>query len=104
MDPVIVEVRGGREEVDPVMGVRGGQRGGGPCYGGSEAGSEDVDSVIVEVKRGTEKVDPVIVEVRGGTEEVDPVSVEVRGGTEWVDPLMGGQRVAARMCTLLRGV
>ena len=49
-------------------------------------------------------MDPVIVEVRGGTEEVDSVSVEVRGGTDWVDPVMGGQRVAARMCTLLSGV
>ena len=50
MDPVIVEVRGGKEEVDPVMegqsgaarrctllrGVTGGQRGGVPCYRGSE--------------------------------------------------------------------
>ena len=53
--------------------VKGRQRGGGPCSGGSEGGSEEVDSVIVEVRRGTEEVDPVIMELRGGREEVDPV-------------------------------
>ena len=51
-----MEVREGREDVDPVMGgqrgtgrswtllwrVRGGQEGCRPCYGGSESGSEDV--------------------------------------------------------------
>ena len=35
--------------------------------------SEEVDSVIVEVRRGTEEVDPVIMELRGGREEVHPV-------------------------------
>ena len=68
MDPFIMEVREGREVVDPVMGghsgaarrwnlilgVRGGQRGSGPCYGGFEGGSEEVDTVIVEVRGGTE--------------------------------------------------
>ena len=46
VDPVIVEVRGGKEEVDSVRGVGGGQRGGGPCYGGIEGSSEEVYPVM----------------------------------------------------------
>ena len=46
-----------------------------------EGGREEVDTVIVELRRSTEKVDPVIKEVRGGREEVDPViGVQRRAG------------------------
>ena len=37
----------------------------------SEGGSEEVDSIIVEVRRGTEEVGRVIMEIRVGREEVE---------------------------------